>query len=115
LSLYLVDDHSRIYSVDRRNGLELWSNSTLKNRQLTAAAVVEGYLVVGDLEGYLHFIDRSNGDVVGRIQVDDDGLYAQPLVVDDKIYVQGRSGKVAIVTLSKQEVTVEEDTVASAE
>ena len=115
LSLYLVDDHSRIYSVDRRNGLELWSNSTLKNRELTAAAVVEGYLVVGDLEGYLHFIDRSSGDVVGRIQVDSDGLYAQPLVVDDKIYVQGRSGKVAIVTLSKEEMKVEEDTDASAE
>lgn len=115
LSLYLVDDHSRIYSVDRRNGLELWSNSTLKNRELTAAAVVEGYLVVGDLEGYLHFIDRSNGDVVGRIQVDSEGLYTQPLVVDDKIYVQSRSGKIAIVTLSKQETKVEEDTNASAE
>ncbi|GGB50591.1 outer membrane protein assembly factor BamB [Shewanella inventionis] len=115
LSLYLVDDRSRIYSVDRRNGLELWSNSTLKNRQLTAAAVIDNYLVVGDLEGYLHFIDRNNGDVVGRIQVDSDGLFAQPLVVDDKIYVQGRSGKLASVTLSSEQANVEEDTDASAE
>ena len=99
LSLYLVDDHSRIYSVDKRNGLELWSNSELANRTLTSPAVYKDYLVVGDFEGYLHFIDRSTGTIVGRVQVDSSGLYSQPLVVDDKIYVQGRSGKLAVVTL----------------
>ncbi|MGL5486363.1 MAG: PQQ-binding-like beta-propeller repeat protein, partial [Shewanella sp.] len=99
LSLFLVDDHSRIYSVDRRNGLELWSNSELVNRTLTSPEVYKDYLVVGDFEGYLHFIDRSTGSIVGRIQVDSAGLFSQPLVVDDKIYVQGRSGKLAVVTL----------------
>lgn len=99
LSLFLVDDHSRIYSVDRRNGLELWSNSELTNRTLTSPAIYKDYLVVGDFEGYLHFIDRSTGSIAGRIQVDSDGLFSQPLVVADKIYVQGRSGKLAVVTL----------------
>lgn len=100
LSLYLVDDRSRIYSVDRRNGLELWSNSSLKIRDLTSPAVLGQYLIVGDFEGYLHVLDRDNGEIVGRLEVDSDGLYGQPLIVDDKIYVQGRSGKVAIITLS---------------
>jgi outer membrane protein assembly factor BamB len=37
-------------------------------------------------------------------------------VVDDKIYVQGRSGKVAIVSLNKQEQkNLEEDTETDAE
>ncbi len=99
LSLFLVDDHSRVYSVDRRNGLELWSNSDLTNRDLTAPAVFQDYVVVGDFEGYLHFIDRSNGQIVGRVQVDSSGLFSQPLVVDDKIYLQTRDGKIATVTL----------------
>ncbi|MBB1268142.1 outer membrane protein assembly factor BamB [Shewanella sp. SR44-3] len=99
LSLYLVDDRSRVYAVDKRNGLELWSNSSLKNRELTSPAVVGEYLIVGDFEGYLHFISRESGEVVGRIQVDSDGLYSQPEVVDGKIYVQGRSGVVAQVIL----------------
>lgn len=99
LSVFLVDDRSRIYSVDKRNGLELWSNSTLANRTLTSPAIFNDYLVVGDFEGYLHFIDRGTGTVVGRVQVDSDGLFSQPLVVGDKIYVQGRSGKLAAVTL----------------
>ncbi|QSX36143.1 outer membrane protein assembly factor BamB [Shewanella sedimentimangrovi] len=99
VQLYLVDDHSRIYAIDRRNGLEMWSNSELSNRAVTSPEVFGDYLVVGDFEGYLHFIDRADGKLVGRIEVDSSGLYGQPLVVDNKIYVQGRSGKVAIVTL----------------
>ncbi|ABE54545.1 Pyrrolo-quinoline quinone [Shewanella denitrificans OS217] len=99
LSLYLVDDRSRVYAVDKRNGLELWSNSTLKNRELTSPAVVGEYVIVGDLEGYLHFISRDTGEVVGRVQVDSDGLFSQPEVVDGKIYVQGRSGMIAQVIL----------------
>ncbi|WP_394128994.1 outer membrane protein assembly factor BamB [Shewanella maritima] len=99
LSLFLVDDASRIYAVDKRNGLELWSNNSMKNRNLTSPAVIGPYLIVGDFEGYLHFLSRSTGEVVGRVQVDSSGLYSQPLVVDGKVYVQGRSGTVATVTL----------------
>ncbi|MGB5143538.1 MAG: outer membrane protein assembly factor BamB, partial [Shewanella indica] len=66
---------------------------------LTAPAVFQDYVVVGDFEGYLHFIDRSNGQIVGRVQVDSSGLFSQPLVVDDKIYLQTRDGKIATVTL----------------
>ncbi|MCH4295423.1 outer membrane protein assembly factor BamB [Shewanella sp. 3B26] len=99
VQLYLVGDSSRIYAVDRRNGLELWSNSELANRELTSPAVVGNYLVVGDFEGYLHFIDRNDGSIAGRIEIDSDGLYSQPLVIDGKIYVQGRSGKVARIVL----------------
>lgn len=99
LSLFLVDDHSRIYAVDKRNGLENWSNNALSNRDLTSPAVYKDYIVVGDFEGYLHFINRTDGKIVGRVEVDSSGLFSQPLVIDDKIYVQTRGGKVARITL----------------
>lgn len=98
-SLFLVDDSSRIYSVDRRNGLEQWSNNELVNRSLTAPVVFNDYVVVGDYEGYLHFLDRNTGNIVGRIQIDSEGLYSTPVVADGKLYVQGRSGEVVAVTL----------------
>ncbi|QIR13900.1 outer membrane protein assembly factor BamB [Shewanella aestuarii] len=114
LSLYVVDDHSRIYAVDRRNGLELWSNATLKNRELTSPAIIDKYLVVGDFEGYLHVINREDGQVVGRVEVDSSGLYSQPLVVDGKIYLQTRGGRLAIVTLNDDgSVANNEEAVAS--
>ncbi|MCG9697208.1 outer membrane protein assembly factor BamB [Shewanella sp. Isolate11] len=99
LNLFLVDDHGRIYAVDRRNGLEVWSNSELTNRELTAPAVFKDYIVVGDFEGYLHFINRADGKIVGRVEVDSSGLFSQPLVINDKIYVQSRNGEVSRITL----------------
>ncbi|MGS0681793.1 outer membrane protein assembly factor BamB [Shewanella sp. 125m-7] len=98
-SLFVVDDHSRIYSVDRRNGLELWNNAELANRSLTAPVVFKDYVVVGDFEGYLHFLNKSDGQIVGRVEVDSSGLYSQPLVVNDNLYVQTRGGQVVRVTL----------------
>ncbi|MEC4726598.1 outer membrane protein assembly factor BamB [Shewanella sp. D64] len=99
VNLFLVDDHSRIYSIDRRNGLENWNNTELANRDLTSPAVFHDYIVVGDFEGYLHFIDKNDGKIVGRVQVDSSGLFSQPLVVGDNIYVQTRNGEVARITL----------------
>ena len=99
LSLFVVDDTSRIYAVDKRNGLELWSNSELATRSLTSPAVFGQYVVVGDFEGYLHFINRSNGVIEGRVQIDSSGLYVQPVVVGDKLLVQTRSGTLAEVVL----------------
>ena len=55
--------------------------------------------MVGDFDGYLHFIDLSDGKIVGRILIDNDGLYSRPVVADGKLYVQGRSGKVAAISL----------------
>ncbi|MBM7073719.1 outer membrane protein assembly factor BamB [Shewanella sp. 202IG2-18] len=99
LSLFVVDDSSRIYSIDKRNGLEQWSNSELSTRSLTSPAVFGQYIVVGDFEGYLHFINRSTGVIEGRVQIDSSGLYVQPVVVGDKLLVQTRSGKLAEVVL----------------
>lgn len=98
-SLFLIDDHSRIYAVDRRNGLELWSNTALSNRDVTSSVVFNGYLVVGDFEGYLHFLDMSTGEIAGRIRIDSSGLYSRPIVIGDNLYVQARDGVVSKVTL----------------
>ncbi|MCL1125006.1 outer membrane protein assembly factor BamB [Shewanella surugensis] len=98
-NLFVVDDHSRIYAVDRRNGLELWSNIELANRDLTSSVVFKGNIVVGDFEGYLHFLDVATGEIVGRIQVDSSGLYSRPIVIGDNLYVQARDGVVSKVTL----------------
>jgi outer membrane protein assembly factor BamB len=32
------------------------------------------FIAVGDLEGYLHFLSRDEGNFVGRIKIDDDAV-----------------------------------------
>ena len=51
------------------------------------------YVVVGDVEGYLYWLDRTDGSIKAMQQLDSSGLYAAPLVDGDTLYVQSRGGK----------------------
>lgn len=98
LNLYLTDNNSHVYSLDSRNGLERWSQLNLFNRRLTAPVAYKNYVVVGDFEGYLHFLDRETGELVSRMEVDSDGLYVAPVVEGDYLYLQSRSGEVLAIS-----------------
>lgn len=93
-NLFLVTDKDHVVAVDARSGTELWSNDQLQNRQLTAPALIEGYIVLGDSEGYLHWIDRSTGDFVAQQLVDDSGFAVAPLALDDGYLVMTRDGEI---------------------
>jgi len=92
-AIVLTDSRSHLFAVDRRNGLELWSNTQLENRTVTAPVILGDYVVVGDVEGYLYWLDRTDGTIKAMQQLDSSGLYAAPLVDGDTLYVQSRGGK----------------------
>lgn len=91
-SLYLSDYRGYIYSVDKDTGNENWVNKQLSYRNLTGVSVANEYIVVGDGEGYLHWLDRDSGEFVAQQSLDSDGLYMQPFVSNDYLYLQTRSG-----------------------
>ncbi|GHE94498.1 outer membrane protein assembly factor BamB [Thalassotalea profundi] len=91
-NLYLTDIKGHVYAIDRLNGLERWSQLALTNRGVTGPAVVGDYVVVGDFEGYLHWISQESGDIVARHHVDGSGLNTTPTVVNDLVIVQSRDG-----------------------
>jgi len=92
--LYITDSKSKLYGLDRRNGGEQWLQSGLEGRALTTPAVVGDYLVVGDFEGYLHWLDRKDGSFVARQKVDGSGFYSKPVVDGERFYIQARDGDV---------------------
>lgn len=91
-NLYLTDVKGHVYAVDRLNGLEKWSQISLTNRRVTGPAVVGNYVVVGDFEGYVHWLEQGSGDIVARHHVDDSGLHSAPVVANDLVIVQSRDG-----------------------
>lgn len=91
-TIYLTDVKGHIYAVDRLNGTEKWSQSALHNRGVTGPVVVGGYVVVGDYEGYLHWLSTENGEFVSQYKVDGSGIYTEPAVHKGILYVQSRDG-----------------------
>lgn len=97
--LYLSDEASDVWAVDQRNGSALWKQTDLHRRQLSTPAVHDEYLVVGDFEGYLHWLSQYDGRQVGRIQIEEEPILATPLVVDDVVYAYGKDGTLAALTV----------------
>ncbi|MEP4889905.1 MAG: outer membrane protein assembly factor BamB [Aliiglaciecola sp.] len=100
-SLFVTDKNSNIYAIDRRNGVELWSQGGLKKRNLTSPEPIGKYMVVGDKYGYLHWLDKTDGTIVSRMDVGgddvDEGIYVAPVAFGDKIYTQTRDGELVAI------------------
>ena len=101
--LYLSDEASDVWALDQRSGSALWKQIDLHRRQLTTPAVHKEYLVVGDFEGYLHWLSQYDGRQVGRLQIDDEPILATPVVVDDVLYAYGKDGTLAAITVEPVE------------
>ncbi len=93
-NIYLVTAKDHLVAVDARSGTELWKNQSLQYRQLTAPVLVDGYIVVGDAEGYLYWLDRNSGDFVAKQEVDSSGFAVGPVALPDGYVITTRDGDV---------------------
>jgi len=92
--LYATDDKGSVHALDRNTGASIWKQDRLAGRRVTGAAALGSYVVLGDYQGYVHFLSRSDGSFAGRIATDGSAIYLPPVAVRDAIIVQTRSGGV---------------------
>lgn len=93
-ALYLSDDHGAVWALDRSSGAALWKQEKLHNRMVSAPVLFGDYLVAADFEGYLHWLARDDGRLVGRYHVDEAGIVGAPLPLENSLYALGRGGSV---------------------
>jgi outer membrane protein assembly factor BamB len=92
-NVYVADEDGTLYAY-LRNGQGLrWSQDALGYRELSRPTPVSSYVAVGDLEGVVHLLSQVDGEFVGRVKVDGDGVRADMLSEDNVLYVYGNSGK----------------------
>ena len=90
--LFITDESDHVWSLDASNGATLWQQKQLHARRLSAPAMVEGNLVVGDYDGYLHWLSQYDGRMLARERVSGDAIRVQPLVRDGIVYVFDQGG-----------------------
>jgi outer membrane protein assembly factor BamB len=100
-ALYLSDADSAIWAFDQRNGASLWKQASLRARRVTAPARVGDYLVVGDLDGYLHWLSRDSGEFAARVEtLKGSPILAPPVAVGEKrVLALNSSGRLALFTV----------------
>jgi outer membrane protein assembly factor BamB len=98
-ALYGVDDQSRVWAFDKSSGADMWKNDQLRYRWLTAPAVQGEYVVVADMEGYVHWLQTGDGALAARERLSKKPIRAQPVVVNGVAYIEDVNGRIAAYRL----------------
>ena len=94
-NVYVTDDQSHVWALDRSNNASMWRQSKLEARRLSPPAVFGDFVVVGDLDGYVHWLRKDDGQFAARVRVDSSGIIAAPVATAFAVYVYGSGGELA--------------------
>jgi len=86
-----VNTDSSVFAFATTNGTTTWQNDKLKYRRLSSPLALGRVVVVGDLQGYVHFLSRDTGEVVARTKTSG-AISAQPVLAGQTLVIQTRDG-----------------------
>ena len=94
-SLYTIRDEGELIALTRRNGSEIWRNDSMLRREPTLPIPFGTTVVVGDLDGYIHFFNTVDGVAVAREKFGGKAITSDPFVMGNRLFVQSDSGQIA--------------------
>ena len=68
--------------------------------RILPSLIQDNYAVVGGVEGYVHWLDLSDGKLAARMRLSKDAIRARPVVNGDTVYVEDVKGRVAAYRIS---------------
>lgn len=96
--LYVTDSDDVVWALTAADGTPLWKQEAFRYRRLTAPAVLGDLVAVGDLEGYVHWLDRRDGVPAARVRVANGPVTGHLRVVGSRLYVYADDGTLAALT-----------------
>jgi outer membrane protein assembly factor BamB len=100
-NIYVTDKNAEVIAVNRSSGAIQWSQASMRMRGLTAPIPFAATIVVGDFEGYLHWLDARSGQLVARSQTGKSAIVGTPVVAGDAIIVQTDNGHLVAYRLKE--------------
>lgn len=98
-NVYITDERGYVWALSRADGSSVWQYKKLKNRLLTGPLRYRDWLVFGDFEGYLHWLDAATGELVARQRIAKDRIIAKPIDIGGAVAAYSSSGKMAAFTV----------------
>jgi outer membrane protein assembly factor BamB len=93
-TLYVTTADSTVVALSRRDGTPVWSQDAMIRRSLTAPALADGAIVVGDFEGYLHWLDIGTGQLLARGKTGGGRMSNAPVAAGGLLLLETDKGEV---------------------
>jgi outer membrane assembly lipoprotein YfgL len=87
-----ADASDRISAWRASNGEVAWTNEKMLYRGLSGALAVGKWVVFGDGDGYVHFLDAASGELQLRLPTGGKAVIGTPLLVDSTVLVTTQDG-----------------------
>jgi outer membrane protein assembly factor BamB len=97
--VFVSDEKGAVQAFAREGGASAWKNEKLAYRRLSAPVSYGRFVAVGDLEGYVHFLSREDGTMLGRISTDGSAIKSAPLLSGPNVIFQTQNGTVAAIAV----------------
>lgn len=98
-NVFLSDDKGHVLAFDQATGASVWKQEKLRGRILSAPTYINGYVVVGDYQGYLHWLSAEDGHFVARHRVGSDAVTARSIAGAQALYATSQGGSLAALQL----------------
>lgn len=93
--LYAVNRQGEIWRFNPKTGKSIWKSNNLQTRSPTTPTLVGDHLAIGDVEGYIHWLNAETGKIAGRLRSDSSGYHVPLLADGNVVYSFGKSGILA--------------------
>ncbi|MEQ1601234.1 MAG: outer membrane protein assembly factor BamB [Methylophilaceae bacterium] len=98
--VYIAHATGAVYALDYASGKTFWRQGGLSQRNLSAPLALGNSIVVGDVQGYLHFMDREDGAFSARLLTEDSPILPQIVELGSSGFVvQTRNGGLYAISL----------------
>ena len=102
-NVYVTSDVGAVVALNRVTGNEVWRQTDLRLRDVTAASRYRNVVVVADFEGYVHFLSAIDGSFMARHRVAQAQVTAQPLALGPLLFIQSEDGTLAALQIAVDE------------
>ncbi|HAT30531.1 MAG TPA: outer membrane protein assembly factor BamB [Janthinobacterium sp.] len=97
--VFTADEKGAVAAFSREGGQNAWKNDTLGYRRLSTPVSYGRAVAVGDFEGYIHFLSREDGALIGRVSTDGSPIVSVPVVAGANLIFQTQSGTVTALAV----------------
>ena len=92
--VFAGDASDRLSARRRSNGESVWLSDKFQNRRLSGMLSIGKVVVFGDLDGYVHFLDRATGAPLLRLPTNGSPIVGTPMRAGNTLAVTTRDGSV---------------------